>query len=364
MPLRIPEKRRIWVHAALLTALLLLAYAALGIGPYAEVSWGQIGEVLLNRLANAPQSILHALDDTRAAPKFGLNDTIIFGMRFPRVVMAILVGAALAMAGALMQGLFRNPLADPGLIGVSSGAAMGGVTAIILLPYMGLSDDWLGLSLPLCAITGGILITFLIYQLSQVGGRIHVASMLLTGIAINAIGGALIGLASTMFADPDRLQSFTFWSLGSLNGILWTKVGITALVLIPCSIAALRLGRPLNAFLFGELEAYHLGVNVPVVKRLCIVLAAVMVGVTVAFTGGIGFIGLVAPHIIRITFGPDHKFLLPASAFCGAILLLVADTVARTIAKPAEVQIGILTALIGGPFFLMLLMKSRKELNF
>lgn len=350
MPLRIPEKRRLWLHVALILLLAGMAWAALGIGP-TDIAWSEIGQVFLKRVT---------FSEARAP-----GDAVIWTLRLPRVMMAMLVGAGLAVAGALMQGLFRNPLADPGLIGVSSGAAMGAVIAIIILPWLGLTGDWLDyVALPLCAMAGGTLVTFLIYILSRVGGRIHVASMLLTGIAINAIGGALIGLASTMIATAEQLQSLTFWSLGSLNGVFWADVGIVALVVIPGLFAALWLGRPLNAFLFGELEAYHLGVDVPLVKRLAIVLSAVMVGVTVAFTGGIGFIGLVAPHIIRIAFGPDHRFLLPASALCGAILLLIADTVARTIAAPAEIQIGILTALIGGPFFLALLMKSRKELNF
>lgn len=364
MPLRIPEKRRVWIHVVLLLILAELAWWALSVGP-TEISWGEIGQVFVQRVQEAPETFAHMLDEDQPAPELASHDPVVWQLRLPRIVMAMLVGAGLAVAGALMQGLFRNPLADPGLIGISSGAAMGGVLAIIVLPWLGLTGDWLTYAaLPVCAMTGGVLITFLIYMLSWVGGRIHVASMLLTGIAINAIGGALIGLASTMIATAEQLQSLTFWMLGSLNGVLWPVVGITALALIPALSAGLSLGRPLNAFLFGELEAYHLGVDVPRVKRWAIVLSAVMVGVTVAFTGMIGFVGLVAPHIIRITFGPDHRFLLPASALCGAILLLAADTAARTLAAPAELQIGILTALIGGPFFLLLLIKSRKELNF
>lgn len=351
MPLRIPAKRRIYILAALIAIMLAIGVAALDIGPL-DTTWGEVFTVLKDRLLFA------AADDRTWA------DPTIWNLRFPRIVMAMLVGAGLAVAGALMQGLFRNPLADPGLIGVSSGSAMGAVVSIIVMPYFGLSGDWLiYAATPICAMAGGVGVTFLIYQLSRVGGRIHVASMLLTGIAINAIGGALIGLAVTRIATADQLQSFTFWSLGSLNGVMWPVVGITALVLLPCLGLSLALGKPLNAFLFGELEAYHLGVDVPKVKRIAIVVSALMVGVTVGFTGGIGFVGLVAPHIIRLGFGPDHRFLLAASALCGAILLLIADTLARTIVSPAELQIGILTALIGGPFFLMLLLKSRKEMS-
>ncbi|WP_309382406.1 FecCD family ABC transporter permease [Cerasicoccus frondis] len=351
MPLRIPQKRRIWIHAVLIMVLFVIGAAALNIGPL-KSTWSEIGQVFKDRLffVSAEDRIW--------------SDPIIWNLRFPRIIMSMLVGAGLAVSGALMQGLFRNPLADPGLIGVSSGSAMGAVIAIIVLPFLGMSGDWIMYAAtPICAMVGGVGVTFLIYQLSRVGGRINVASMLLTGIAINAIGGALIGFAVTQIATAEQLQSFTFWSLGSLNGVLWPVVGIAALVLLPGLFIAIWLGKPLNAFLFGELEAYHLGVDVPKVKRITIVVSALMVGITVGFTGMIGFVGLVAPHIIRLSFGPDHRFLLPASALCGAILLVIADTLARTIAAPAELQIGILTSLIGGPFFLMLLLKARKEMS-
>jgi len=351
MPLRIPATRRKWVHAGLLFFLLVGALVALRIGPY-DLGWKEIFQVMGDRLSPG---------EDRAGP---YATTVVWEIRGPRIIMALLVGAGLAVSGAMLQGLFRNPLADPGLIGVSAGAAIGAVTAIVVLPNVGLSGDWLTYAaLPLCAMGGGVGVTFLIYSLSRVGGRIHVASMLLTGIAVNAIGGAVIGLAVTLIADDNQLREVTFWSLGSLNGSTWNVVAIVGAVLAPGLLLALRLGKPLNAFLFGELEAYHLGVDVPMVKRLVIVLSALMVGITVAFTGGIGFIGLVAPHIIRLAFGPDHRFLIPASAFCGAILLLLADTVARTIAQPNELQIGILTALLGGPFFLMLLLKSRRQIG-
>jgi len=351
MPLRIPDQRRKWVHLGLLSTLFAIAWFSLGWGAL-KLDWGQIALVFVGKIAGSSENV-----DPVA-------NAVVWQIRLPRIFMAMLVGAGLAVSGAMLQGLFRNPLADPGLIGVSAGAAIGGVTAIVILPNIGLAGDWLTYAaLPTCAMAGGIGITFLIYHLSRVGGRIHVASMLLTGIAVNAIGGALIGLAVTMVANDDQLRTVTFWSLGSLAGSTWTTLGIVLLILGPGLVVALRLGKSLNAFLFGELEAYHLGVDVALVKRLVIVLSALMVGITVAFTGGIGFIGLVAPHIIRLAFGPDHRLLIPASAFCGAILLLIADTVARTIAAPAELQIGILTALLGGPFFLMLLLKSRKQIG-
>ena len=289
-------------------------------------------------------------------------------IRLPRLVSGVLVGAALTLAGALLQGLFRNPLADPALIGVSSGAAMGGVLALVGLPMLlgawavpaGLAGflDWFGL--PVFAMGGAVGLTFVIYRVSLVRGRTHVPAMLLTGIAVNAIGGAFVGLLVTVFATDEQLRSVTFWTLGSLAGANWLNTGILALLILPTAAVALRYDRALNSFLLGEAEAFHLGVNVQRVKRTVIVLSALMVGVTVAFCGIIGFVGLVVPHMIRTLFGPDHRFLLPAGILLGATLLVAADVFARTAVAPSELQIGILTSLLGGPFFLALLLRARK----
>lgn len=295
-------------------------------------------------------------------------------IRLPRLVAGILVGVALTLAGALLQGLFRNPLADPALIGVSSGAAMGGVLALVGLPLAleawsaagaGPSPaferfvDWFGL--PVLAMGGAVGLTFVIYRVSLVRGRTHVPAMLLTGIAVNAIGGAFVGLMVTVFATDEQLRSVTFWTLGSLAGANWANTCIMALFVVPAAIFALRYDRALNSFLLGEAEAFHLGVRVQRVKRTVIVLAALMVGITVAFCGIIGFVGLVVPHMIRTAFGPDHRLLLPAGALLGAAILVVADVCARTAVAPSELQIGILTALLGGPFFLALLLRARRS---
>ncbi len=293
-----------------------------------------------------------------------LPEIVVREIRLPRVLTALLVGAALTLSGALLQGLFRNPLADPALIGVSSGAAMGGVLAIVGLPLLAAHLEWtegLGVfALPLCAMGGAVGLTFLIYQISLVRGRTHVPAMLLTGIAVNAIGGSFVGLMLTVFATDAQLRSVTFWTLGSLAGANWTTVGILTLFVLPGIVIALRQDRWLNAFLLGEAEASHLGVSVQRVKRTVIVVSALMVGVTVAFCGIIGFVGLVVPHMIRTVFGPDHRLLLPAGALFGGFVLLIADLFARTIVAPAELQIGILTALLGGPFFLGLLLRARR----
>ncbi|MFP4357579.1 MAG: FecCD family ABC transporter permease, partial [Puniceicoccaceae bacterium] len=303
-----------------------------------------------------------------------LREMVIREIRLPRLLAGILVGAALTLSGALLQGLFRNPLADPALIGVSSGAAMGGVLALVALPLIlgslaraghappesvAAFLDWFGL--PVLAMGGAVGMTFVIYRISLVRGRTHVPAMLLTGIAVNAIGGSFVGLLVTVFATDEQLRSVTFWTLGSLAGINWTGVGILSLFIVPAAALALRFDRPLNSFLLGEAEAFHLGIRVQRVKRTVIVLSALMVGATVAFCGIIGFVGLVVPHMLRTAFGPDHRLLLPAGILLGAVILVTADLVARTSVAPSELQIGILTALIGGPFFLGLLLRARRS---
>ena len=288
-------------------------------------------------------------------------EAILWSIRIPRVVMALLVGAGLAMAGAALQGIFRNPLADPGLIGVSSGAALGAVFTIVglgwLLPQGTTAvAPWL---LPAVAFCGGGATTWVVYRLATRDGRTDVATLLLAGIAINAISGALLGVL-IFLADDAQLRSVTLWMLGSLASppsqlLLWVgvpiAVGATLLV---------RHAEALNAFLLGERQAGHLGVDVGATRRTVVVASSLMVGAAVAFTGIIGFVGLVVPHLLRLIVGPDHRLLLPASALLGAALLTFADLLARTIAAPMEVPIGILTSLVGGPFFLALLLRARR----
>jgi iron complex transport system permease protein len=287
-------------------------------------------------------------------------EAVLLSIRLPRALLAILVGAALAVAGAAMQGLFRNPLADPGLIGVSTGAALVAALVIVLgsslpLAFSGLLRDAL---LPLAAFLGGLGATWLVYRIASREGRTEVATMLLAGIALNAVAGAGIGLL--IFASDDQaLRDLNFWLLGSLGGVTWDRLLIAAPAMLAPALAALWLARPLNALLFGETEALHLGFAVERVKRLVVVLSALAVGASVALTGVIGFVGLVVPHLVRLTLGPDHRVLLPASLMLGATLLLLADLLARTLVLPAELPIGILTSCVGGPFFLWLLLRRR-----
>ena len=293
-----------------------------------------------------------------AGSAVGVDATILWNIRLPRVALALLVGAGLALAGASMQGLFRNPLADPGLIGVSSGGAVGAVMGIFFIRPLG--SGWLAVwALPLAALLGAMAATYLIYRLARVGGQTHVITLLLTGIAVNALAGAWIGLM-IFTASDDQLRRYTFWTLGSLSGAGWAHVAVMAIGLGLAVLLLRRRARALNAFLLGEADAYHLGVDIQHTKRRLVVVAALLSGLAVACCGMIGFVGLVVPHLIRLLAGPDHRTLLPGAALLGGLLLLIADTVARTVAAPMELPIGVLTACLGAPFFLILLFRGRR----
>jgi len=280
---------------------------------------------------------------------------IFFAVRFPRILLAIIVGAALAVSGAAMQGLFRNPLADPGLIGISSGAALA-VAAVIVLagPIAGL----LGLySLSIAAFLGGMMTCLLIFQLAKLSSSFSITYMLLAGIAISAIAAAGTGFL-TYLSDDQQLRALTFWTMGSLGGALWPAVIVVFSIALPAMLLLVVVAKQLNLLLLGEHEAHYLGVRVNRLKYIVIICAACCVGVSVAVSGIIGFVGLVVPHVVRLSIGPDHRVLMPASALLGAILLLVADSLARTIVSPAEMPVGVITSMIGGPFFLWLLIKQ------
>jgi iron complex transport system permease protein len=296
---------------------------------------------------------------------FGLNlpweysvsqQAVLESIRAPRVVLGLLVGSVLAISGAAMQGLFRNPLADPALIGISSGATLAAVAVIVLESTIlqGFSQ-WTGLyTLPIAAFAGGFAATWLVYHFATVGGRPDISSLLLAGIAINALAGSATGLLIYL-ADNDQLRTITFWTMGSLSGASWSQIVVAAPFFLAALVFLPLVSRALNAMLLGEAEATHLGFSVEKIKTLTIFLVALGVGATVSFAGIIGFVGLVVPHLLRLWFGPDHRSLLPCSALLGAILLLAADLFARTVVMPAEMPIGIITGVLGGPFFLWLL---------
>nr|WP_146346018.1 iron ABC transporter permease [Phaeobacter marinintestinus] len=306
-------------------------------------------------------SLWTALAQAANGHELSLRDSVVlFDIRLPRTVMGALVGAALAVSGAVLQGLFRNPLADPGIVGVSAGAGLGAIAAIVL---GGLLPAAIGVSLgyylvPIAAFGGSWVTTLILYRVATRKGRTSVATMLLAGIALAALIGALSG-ALIYVADDAQLRTLTFWAMGSLAGATWSKVLAAAPLILIGMAAAPFLARGLNGLALGEAAAGHMGVPVQRLKNTAILAVAAATGAAVAVSGGIGFVGIVVPHLLRLASGPDHRFLLINSALLGGALLLVADVISRTVIAPAELPIGIVTATIGGPFFLWILLRRR-----
>lgn len=289
-----------------------------------------------------------------------MYEVVMTSIRLPRITMTALIGASLGISGAALQGLFRNPLVEPSLIGVSGGSAAGVVIVIVFGSTLALPKDGLIYNslLPFVAFSGGLLATFIVLKLSIQMGRTNIAVLVLVGVALNALAGAVIGLA-IFYADENQLRTFTFWTLGDLGGATWNKLLVTSPMLIFSSASLLLFAPSLNALAMGEGEAYHMGVNVEQTKRLIIFFSALGVGVSVSLAGMIGFVGLVIPHLVRVLFCADNKLVLPASILGGAWLLIMSDVVARTVVSPAELPIGVVTAFIGSPFFIALLMKAK-----
>ncbi|QCR21138.1 iron ABC transporter permease [Pontibacter sp. SGAir0037] len=320
----------------------------------------QVGAVPISA-AEILSILLHQLGG--AADGFSLQqEQVLLHIRLPRMVLAMVVGAALGVAGAGLQGLFRNPLVEPSLIGVSSGAALFAVTAIVF--GSALSGFWSVLAgphlLPVFAFAGGLVTTLIAYALGQRQGKIEITVLILSGIAINALAAALIGLV-LFYADDAALRSFTFWSLGDLGGASWGKLGVALPMMLLPALVLSFIGSKLNAMALGEAEAHHLGVNVEQVKYLVIFLSSMAVGAAVSIAGTIGFVGLVVPHILRMAFGPDHHIVLPGSMLGGAVVLMLADLFARTVVAPSELPIGIVTALLGAPVFIWLIIHAKKK---
>ncbi|WP_090603995.1 FecCD family ABC transporter permease [Parapedobacter koreensis] len=341
-------------YTSYVTMLLLLVLAVI-----LSLSWGAmpipIGDVVVSLLQRVGLYEDVAVDE--------LYSGVIALVRLPRAVMGLLVGASLGISGAAIQAIFRNPLAEPGIIGVSAGASF--VAALLIAfeatLFTAFSDLFGHYLLALGAFSGAGAATWLVYRISLVDGRPHISTMLLAGIAINAMAGALTGLISYL-ADEQQLRTITFWMLGSLGGASWE----TVIVLLPFTVLTIiglpLLSKPLNAFALGEQEAHLLGFKPTQVKRLVILLATLAVGASVAMTGIIGFIGLLVPHGIRMLGGADNRYVLPASALLGALTLTVADLLARIVALPAELPIGVITALLGTPLFLYILIRDKKKI--
>ncbi|MBE9640713.1 FecCD family ABC transporter permease [Salipiger mangrovisoli] len=336
-------RRTSWVLAALL---LVAAYASLAVGASGVSLPAALADLLAGREIDARARI------------------ILLDIRLPRLLTGMMVGASLAVAGAVLQGLFRNPLADPGLVGVSAGAGLGAISAIVLgglLPG-GLAGLLGSALMPVLAFAGSWLSVSLLYVIATRGGHTSVATMLLGGIALAAMTAAFSGLLIYM-ADDQQLRDLTFWSLGSLAGASWSKTLAAAPLMLAALLTAPALSRGLNALALGEAAAHHLGIPVQRLKTGAIVVVAAAVGAATAISGGIGFVGIVVPHLLRLATGPDHRALLVNSGVLGASLLLLADVVSRSIVAPSELPIGIVTAVIGGPFFLWILLRRRGSLE-
>jgi iron complex transport system permease protein len=349
-----PEALFVVLVAFFIVAVLL----GVGVGTF-SISPGASIAILLDRahLLGAVQSALGFIGIDWQAAFTQQESAVLWAIRLPRVLQAALVGGGLAIAGAALQGIFRNPLADPGIIGVSAGASLGAVAAIVSgITIFG------RFTTPALAFAVGVLTTMLVFSMSRHNGKTEVVTLILTGVAINAIAGALVGLIITV-ADDAELRSITFWSLGSVGGATWQSVGAMAPFALLGFILLPRWGSALNLFVLGESNARHLGVDTEKIRIGVLLLSAAVVGSSVAFAGTISFIGLVVPHAIRLAVGPDHRILLPASALGGAALLMVTDLGARTIAAPIEIPLGVITALIGGPAFLFLLDRTRRQVG-
>ncbi|MDR5652180.1 FecCD family ABC transporter permease [Ruixingdingia sedimenti] len=332
-----------------------------------HLRWGLVALLLLAAVLSistgaAGLSLPRVLGDWLSGAGLATRDRVIlFDIRLPRLAMGMMVGAALAVSGALMQGLFRNPLADPGVVGVAAGASLGAVSAIVLgglLPVAltrVLGPQFL---VPLAAFLFAWGATMLLYRLARAGGQTSVATLLLAGIALTALAVALTGILINM-ANDQQLRDLTFWNMGSLAGASWMKLALALPFVAPALVFAPRLAGGLNALALGEAAAAHMGHDVERLKRWSVLAVAAAAGAAVSVAGAIGFIGIVVPHLLRLASGPDHRALLPNAALLGAALLVGADVIARQVVAPAELPIGIVTAILGAPVFLWILMRRR-----
>jgi len=335
-------RRTVWLVA--LVALLITGIVLSAVAGQLDISAQQVLGSILERIGF----------QTALAPGDDVVTATLWVVRFPRIAMAMAVGAALAVGGALMQAVFGNPLAEPGVVGVSSGAALGASIAIVF------GIQFAGGGVAALAFVGGLLATLLVYAVARAGGRTEVVTLLLTGIAINAFAQA--GLAFVLFlADTASREQIVFWQLGSLAGSLWSEVVVVVPLLAVGLLVALVVARSLDVLSLGERNARNLGVDVEGLRVVVVIVVALLTAAAVAFAGIIAFVGLVVPHIIRMALGPSHRTLLIASALGGAVLMLFADLLTRTLVAGADLPIGMLTALVGGPFFFALLYQQRRK---
>jgi iron complex transport system permease protein len=319
--------------------------------------------------ADVANAILHYVGIDRGIDTHSTTYRIVTVVRLPGLMVAALVGAAFASAGATMQGLFRNPLADPGIIGVSAGAALGVV--LVITQFAAINSLWLLNSgpfahalwrIPAAAFVGAMLSALLVYLLSLQRGRVNMAALLLAGVALNAVLGAFTSALLLRTASYDAVHAILSWLVGSLEGRGWDYFHLAKWPILVAIGLLFFYARDLNLLVMGEENAQSLGINVSQTRLVLLVLSCLITASAVSIAGAIGFVGLIVPHMLRLVIGPDHRVLLPASAIGGAAFLVFADAVARSIIAPEQLPVGIVTALIGGPFFLFLLWRNRRTI--
>ena len=329
--------------SALLALVLAVGLVSLSLGPV-DIPVSHVAWIVLSAIG---------ID----VPEFGRTEQLVIEqIRLPRIIVGAVVGMALGVAGATMQGLFRNPMADPGIIGVSAGGALGAVIAIAT----GLAGLFF-LALPAFAFLGAIGAAFLVYGIAVVGGHFSMATLLLAGVAVNAFLGAVVSSIILLQSDNEALRGILFWLAGGLDSRSWEHVRIAAPLILGSTLLLLLMARDLNLLMLGDDEARSMGVRVGATRVILLATAALATGAAVAVSGTIAFVGLVIPHILRLLLGPDNRVLIPMSALGGAVFVILADTVARTIIEPAEFRVGVLTAFVGAPFFILLLIKNKRQ---
>jgi iron complex transport system permease protein len=336
------KKNTIYLVSSILLCLIILA----------SIQWGAVS-ITNQQMADAIQ---HFYQGKTAS---SIYEGVFLQIRLPRVLLCLFSGAILSVSGVFMQGLFRNPLVEPGIIGTSAGAAFGASIVFVLAAYLPI--EWKSLVgpllVPLFAFIGAILATYLVYAVSKSQQKTNVLSILLVGLAINAMGLSGMGFMTYIARDP-QARSINFWNLGTFSGANWQQVFIVLILLIIVIFSIFKFIKPLNALLLGEEEALHLGVNIKQFRRKILLINTIMVAIVTSFVGVIGFVGLIVPHIVRQFVGSDHKKLLPAAMIIGAAVLLLADLLARLLLAPSEIPIGIITSLVGAPIFIFLLKKN------
>jgi iron complex transport system permease protein len=315
----------------------------------ASIAWGAVNI----SLAEMRLAFIHCINGLQPA---SMEESVFLQIRLPRVLLCAITGAILSVSGVLMQGLFRNPIVEPGLVGTSAGAALGASFVFVFASWFGPNIQAFAgpFLVPIFAFLGGLLATLIVYQLSKNNSRVSLTSLLLVGVAINAVALSGTGFMTYLARDP-QARSISFWNLGTFAGANWFQVELVFLVALLVILISLKDAKKLNAFILGEEEAGYLGIDTQKLKRKILIANTAMVAIATSFVGVIGFMGLIVPHVMRLLVGSDHRKLLPASMIAGAALLLLADMGARLLLAPAEIPIGILTSLVGAPVYIFLL---------